>query len=344
MARLKRKKYNNTGIFTYEECEKVLAKTAKGLVYNIVKKYENGPLSSIFNEEEMTALAEDKMLITLRGIKLFEEKGKIKGAVEHLGAVRYFKTSFFNHSQKIYEKYARTDIRAGVKTYSGADAQSLAASRNTIHPENAIIIKKEVENILEEIKLRDEEANRKLIALAIENKERVEPEDLQKCHLIMDMILQGYEAREIKKKLNLTTSQYANQRKTAFSLARKSLPYTFDEIRPFFSQKTDNRIYRRDVKKRKRHIEKIDFKVQKKFFVESSIDGDNWENTLCLRMTVLDGDEPFRKVKPKTVPIKTISSTEKEASNIRRSLLKDSEHIITDKEQTQFVNEVMATA
>ena len=58
--------------FSLEKCQEVLEKVSKTLVYNIVKKYENGPLSSVFNEAEMQALAEDKMIITLNGIKLFE--------------------------------------------------------------------------------------------------------------------------------------------------------------------------------------------------------------------------------------------------------------------------------
>lgn len=331
--------------FSEREAYEVLSKIAKNLVYSTVKKYEDGPLSSIFNEQEMTALAEDKIIEVMRRIRLFNKNNKHKDGVNPIGATAYFKTSFFNHSQKIYEKYAKTDIRAGVQTVSGEEAQAVAAAKNVTMPENDFIIKSEIDSLIDKLKKADTEFNNEVKRRSKISGVKVSPEDLQYASIIIQRILEGYDAKDIKDELGLKTAKYSQKRREAFDLAKSMFEYNINELNEFFDQGEDLRIYRQDVKKRKRSLDDInELSVQSHFFVQSSNKGGSWKNTLCVTLVPYDGDEPVKhkNAKPKTLIIKEVSSDEQEAVFVRQKLMEESRNMDVKKEKKEYLKLIKA--
>lgn len=309
--------------FTQMQVIERLQRPASIVVYKTVQRYAQGAYSSIFNQAEMEALAQDIALEVTRRVLIWQKNPRHREAVEPRGCEAYFSKAFINHCQKIYEKYAKTDVRAGVQTVSSDEALAAAAAKNLETPENDWILQQEIDRVLQDLKEIDGRVN-ELVRVQAEREGRTpRPEELQYSHIILEKTLYGFEPNEIRKSINLSESDYARHRKAALDLAKERLGFTFNDMIEHFSNKEDYRIYTREVKKRKRSPNRQrNYQVSPNFYIQTSMDSKNQTATtsLFVRIDILEDEVITKEVKPKLIKLEEQSSSINNSNQVRELL------------------------
>lgn len=322
--------------FTQEEILNRLEKPAKKLVSGTVMRYANGAYANIFNDAEMKALAQDTALEVARRVMVWNKNNKAKGAVDPKGCEAYFSRAFINQCQKIYEKYAKTDIRAGVQTVSSDEALAVAASRNLENPENEWIIKGEIDKLLKELGDIDSRVNKLITEQAHREDRTVQPNELQYSKIILEQTLQGFEPNEIRELINLSAVDYARHRRSALELAKERINFSFEDMVEHFNDKVDHRIYTKEVKKRKKSKNRIrNFEVNPNFYIQSSMDQAKQlcTTTLYVRIDIMEDSEISKEVKAKLIKLEEIESNINKSNEVRDTMWAKTKSV-------DFVNEV----
>jgi hypothetical protein len=279
---------NSMGLLTDEEIDQKLAYKAKKCIYDALMKYENGPYASIFNEADMIALSQDIQMEVKRRVKIYQKDPTNQAAVNSRGMGNYYTTAFKNHLQKIYEKHAKTDSRAGVGTVSSDEALLIASSKNLIYPENHYLIMKEFQHVVSLLENKDKKYNDELIRKASLTNRTIEPREFSYNSIIIEKTLEGYSPSEIREALLLTKSDYAQKRDLALREAKECFAANYQDLKEHFDQTLDPRIYIRDVAKRlkKETRMKNDFKIRLSYYVENKVDKQTKELTSTLKVKV----------------------------------------------------------
>jgi hypothetical protein len=314
---------NNTKSITQEEVMERLAKPAKKLVAGTIHRYANGPLSSVFNESEVQALAQDTALEVCRRVMLWVKNKRTKGAVDPRGCEAYFSRAFINQCQKIYEKYAKTDIRAGVQTVSSDEALAVAASRNLETPEHDWILQGEIRRLLVEMEKIDHRVNDLVTNQAVKEGRNPRPEELQYSKIILEKTLLGYEPNEIRKEINLSEVDYARHRRAALELAKERIGFGFNDYVEHFNGKEDYRIYTKEVKKRKRSpTRNRNYTVNPNFYIQTSMNQEKQTaiTSLYVRIDILEDEQITKEVKPKLIKLEEHESNINKANEVRDAL------------------------
>lgn len=313
-----------------------LENSCKKMVSNTVQRYANGHYANVFNEAEMKALAADTALEVARRIEMFNQNPEQKGAVDPRGCDAYFCRAFINQCQKLYEKYAKTDIRAGVQTCSSDEALAVAASKNLENPENDWILKQEVTLMLHKMGQIDEKVNMAVLEQCERENRKPEPQELQYSKIILEKTLEGYEPNEIRKMINLSEVDYARHRRSSLELAKECVNFSLEDMIEHFNDKLDYRIYTKEVKKRKKSPNKArKYDVAPNFFIQSNIDhkNDQCTTSLFVRIDILDDQEVCKDFKPKLLKVEETVSSIAEGYQARENLWQKTKQI-------SFVNKV----
>lgn len=330
------KKGDKVAKFTQDEILKRLEKPSKKLITGTVLRYANGAYANIFNEAEMRALAQDTALEVTRRVMLWNKNKKTKGAVDPRGCEAYFSRAFINQCQKIYEKYAKTDIRAGVQTVSSDEALAVAASRNLENPENEWILRGEIDKLLKELDVIDNRVNQLVLEQCKKEGRDPHPAELQYSKIIMEKTLDGYEPNEIRAMINLSEVDYARHRRSALELAKERINFSFADMVEHFNDKTDPRIYIREVKKRKKAAGRIrNYTVNPNFYIQSSMNQVNKTCTtsLFVRIDILEDEDISKEVKAKLIKLEEIESSIDKSNEVRDEMWGKTKNM-------EFINQV----
>lgn len=303
------------------EVMKILEPARKKMIYNTIGRYQNGAMASIFNEADITALAEDVALEVARRVEVFNKSPRAKEAVNPKGARAYFCRAFINHCQKIYEKHAKTDTRAGIQTVSSDEALAVAASKNWIAPENDYLLKGEMKFLLDELKDIDDRINSRLETIASREERVLKPEEKQHSNVIISKMLEGFEPHEIRDLVGLTEVDYARHRKAALELCKEILPYEFNDMVEHFPQSMDYRLLTREVNKRKKAKGRVrNYSVKNHYYVESKMDNKKGlcKTTLFVQINVMEGEDKSPDFQPKKVKLLEEKTSFEKASEVRK--------------------------
>ena len=217
----------------------ILQEMIPSLVYQVVKRFENGHLASVFSHDEMTALAHQKVLDVLAKYR--------KGKVDMKGLRSYFKTAFKNHCQKTYEAHNGTDIRGSIRTVGSDEAMNVAMNLNLYNPEKQYIINDAMKMIYSELKKADIAYNSNL-------KQYASSMNLQYQHFfeIVKGLISGNTAEETCQELKMTMPEYLRQKRLALQHLKKSMPELLKDLFSEFEDPIDHRIHAQTVEKRSR--------------------------------------------------------------------------------------------
>lgn len=313
-----------------------LEPSCKKMIKSTVTRYMNGNYASIFNESEMTALAQDTALEVARRVEIWNKNPEEKGAVDPKGCIAYFTTAFINQCQKMYEKYAKTDIRAAVQTVSSDEALLVAASRNLENPENQWILKSEINQLLNELEKIDNTVNQAVLEEAKAEGRSPQINEYQYSKFIIEKTLNGYEANEIRDAIGLSDADYSRHRKSALELAKERVKLSYSDLAEHFSDQVDPRIYTKEVKKRKKIPNRIrNYSVKSNFYIQSKI-SENKEmciTSLFVRIDILEDND-----KTKEIPSKLIKIDETE--NSLEMSQKDREDMWNKTKDPNFIKKI----
>ena len=113
---------------------------ADKLVKKTVMQYQSSVYSTIFNKEELSALAEDLILEIANKI--------INNQVDEKGMFNYFKKSFNYKCQDKYKAHAHTQKRGHINLENKDVSDFQIDTLKSAGPENLINIKNELTDIL----------------------------------------------------------------------------------------------------------------------------------------------------------------------------------------------------
>lgn len=319
------------------------------IVKNTTSRYATGNLASIFNEADMFALAEDTALEVLRRVKIGQEDRNLKDSVDLKGCESYFKTAFKNQCLKIYEKYAKTDIRAGVQTVGSEEALAVAASKNLYSPEDSYLLNNQFGLVLKRLKESDQKYNNMVKLSAERNHRLVEENELQCFESIFNKLLEGYTAEETEAILKLSNSEFLRQKRMMFEFIKQEFPHLLSDMLEHFEIQEDYRVHVRDVNKRQKLKQASkDFKPKSLFYIHTTIKEKNkFVATLYASIDIYDRfDNKVSKIPSKLIKVKEEvgSDIEKEMSKIKEKLWSESKDqevsIFLQKERESYLIEV----
>ena len=278
------------------------------MVYNTVKRYQNGALANIFNEADMTALAEDTSLEVLRRVKIGLKDPNHVECVDLKGCDAYFKRAFINQCLKIYEKHAKTDIRAGIQTTGSEEAMAVATSKNLYSPEDSYIVDNQLGYIFESLKEADASFNQMITISAEKQAKEVGPSDLQHYESIVNLILEGLTAEESAEALKISVPEYLRQKRMCFEYIKQEYPDALDNLMEHFESREDLRVHVKEVNKRQKLKQEVkDYKAKANFYVQTKMEKDVFVATLYARIDMYDKYESrSNKVPSKLVAIKVV--------------------------------------
>lgn len=338
-------------MITDDEILARLRKWIPKIVYNTTSRYVGGALASIFNEADMTALAEDTSLEVLRRVKIGLKNPNHRESVDLKGCEAYFKTAFKNQCLKVYEKFGKTDIRAGVQTIGSDEAMAVAAAKNLYSPEDTYLMNNQLDMIFDTLKSTDEEFNNMVKTYASRSNREVSPTELQHFKPIFQYLLDGYTAEEIETKLGITNSDFLRQKRLLFECVKLKHSSALQDMKEHFECPEDYRVHVRDVNKRQKLKQAIkDFKPKFLFYVHTTVDSVNKEEftaVLYARIEMYDRfDNKSNKVPPKLLKIKEIkgSNPEQEMTKVKNILWQESRNSLlkkdVEKEAYSYLEEV----
>jgi len=338
-------KNKNLEILSDTEILAKLQKSIPRLVAGTVRRYENGHYASIFNWSDMNALAEDTALEVLRRIKIRQTTPENPEGVDLKGADSYFKMAFKNQCLKMYEKYAKTDIRAGIQTLGSEEAMAVAVSKNLYSPEDSYVLSNHFDLIKKTLLEADIYYNRFAYSQAEKFNRHPYPHEKQYYAEIFQKLLDGYTAEEIEKDLNLPNADFLRQKRLMCDYVRSKFPASLRDMREHFTIEEDYRIHTKEVNKRQKLKQAIrDFKPKFLFYVHSVVKDKLVEATLYARIELYDRFEnKTNKIPPKLVKIKSIqekNSTDN-LNKIKDQLWKDSKDSYIQKEVEKLAQDYL---
>lgn len=223
----------------YMNIIKILNDMIPSLVFQVVKRFENGYLAAVFSTDEMTALAHQKVLDVLAKYR--------EGRVDMKGLRSYFKTAFKNHCQKTYEAHNGTDIRGSIRTVGSDEAMNIAMNMNLYNPENQYILDDAMQHIYKELKKADIDYNNKL--QHFNSAMNLQP---QYFFDIIKGLMAGNTAEETCQEITLPMPEYLRQKRLALQHLKKTMPDLLKDLSSEFEDQVDNRIHAQTVEKRSR--------------------------------------------------------------------------------------------
>ena len=299
----------------------LLEPAKKKMISSTVRRYENGALASIFNNVEIAALAEDVALEVARRVEVFIKNPNADGAVDPKGAKAYFCRAFINHCQKMYEKHAKTDTRAGIKTVSSDEALAVAASKNLVTPENQYLLDSEMSFLIQELANIDLRINNRITTIAKTEGRIAKQEELQHSSIIIQKMLEGFEPYEIRNIIGLSEVDYARHRKAALDLAKDVIPNSLEDLLSHCESPVDYRILTRDVDKRKKSKNRVrNYSINNHYFVESSFDkkSGTCKTMLFVQIDVMEGESKSPDFKPHRIKLLEEKTPQAKAAEIRQ--------------------------
>lgn len=254
---------------------KILNDMTPSLVYQVVKRFENGHLASVFSSDEMTALANQKALDVLSKYR--------EGTIEMKGLRAYFKTAFKNHCQKTYEAHSGTDIRGSIRTVGSDEAMNIAINKNHYNPEKKYIIDNAMQAIYKELMKADIEYNKKL---SLYNSSM----NLQEQHFyqIVKGLLDGNTAEETCQQIKMEMPEYLRQKRLALQHLKKNMNDLLRDLQSEFESEVDNRIHAQTVEKRSRKASPENKTATFLFTKETIVDKRKTEVSLEVCVKIVD--------------------------------------------------------
>lgn len=311
------------------------------LVRDTVSRYQSNSLSSIFNEADMTALAEDTSLEILRRVKIGLNDPNHNDSVDLKGAVNYFKRSFINQTLKLYEKFAKTDIRAGIQTVSSDEALAVAASKNLYSPEDTYIVEDHMKKIFALLNKVDKEFNHSLIEYYKKLGKEVQISDLQHYEDIVRGVFDGNTAQDICTSIQISNADFLRQKRMAFEFIKTEMPTALEDMMEHFEVEEDYRIHTKDVNKRQKFKQEVrNYRPKILYYIGSKIDKDEdkFVATLYARIDMYDQYEnKSNKVVSKLVEVESLRSNpnEDEMKKVKDLLWKNSKNPETHQRMDQ---------
>lgn len=234
------------GLMTFEQINSILEKVSKVLISKTIARYTNGLYSHIFNENDLTGMANELIKMIGEGVAYYQQDPKHPEAINPRGMINYFKKSFINRTIKEYKKYAKTQKRAGVMTISSDEALTVAAAKNLVYPENNFILHQEILTVLDKLKGLDNKRNEETKRRHIMLNKPVSSNDLSYNYDIVFGLLNGEDAKEMAAKLSLSPNQYSKHKNTALIYAKKQFSSKYSDLIEHFNDEIDKRIYVND--------------------------------------------------------------------------------------------------
>lgn len=301
-AKPKTKKVIISDLDIYNRLKKWIPK----IVYNTTSRYANGSMASIFNEADMTALAEDTALEVLRRVKVGLVNSKDPECVDLKGCESYFKTAFKNQCLKVYEKYAKTDIRAGIQTIGSDEAMAVATSKNLYSPEDSYLMNDQLGKVRKKLQESDYEYNKIIIGYAERNNVSVVSSEKQFYSEIFENLLSGFTAEEIQEKVGINNSDFLRQKRMLFEFVKNSFPDLLADMMEHFEAPEDYRVHTKDVNKRQKMKQLIkDLKPKHSFYIHTTVKENKFVATLYASISLYDRfDNKTNKVPSKLVKVK----------------------------------------
>lgn len=303
---------------TSEEVFELLQPSIKKASSIMAKKYENSYYSDIFNIQEMRALAEDTALEVVRRVMVWNKNKKGEGAVDPKGMYSYFTKAFTNQCLKLYDKHAKTDIRAGIKTTGTDEAMMVAANKNTVNPEDQLILKSEINRVLSELEIIDNRVNALVDSQAKAEGREATTNELQHSSKILTLLLEGFSSEEIANILVLKENEFINHKKAALSLAKELVGESLEAFSEFFSKDLDLRIHTQDVAKRKLITNKrlkLDFKTN--YYIQTKFNEGKATTSLFVRIDITGDGKGIKTIDPKLIKIEEETTAEKKSEETR---------------------------
>jgi hypothetical protein len=305
------------------------------LVAQTVRMYEKGHLASVFSEDAMTSLANQKILDVLARYR--------KGKVDIKGLKSYFKTSFKNHSQKVYEAHNGTDIRGGIKTVSSEEAMTVAINMNLYNPEKQYIVHHTLNHVIKNLRSHDVEFNERVLKFNQDNTYK------QNFSGIIEGLLKGNTAEETCQQLGMINSDYLRQKRLCFDYLKKEMPDVLRSLFSEFEHEEDKRIHVQNVDKRNKRGKEGNT-IRESFVLREVKVGKSIEVSLIACLNVLDynGNNvmPPRQSELKTskqIVLEVKKANKNNIQDIKNNLLAISKTEITKikvkKEAELFLNE-----
>ena len=313
----------------YQNVLDILTQMVPFLVKNTVRLYEKGHLAAIFSEDEMTSLANQKMLDVLARYRA--------GKVDMLGLRSYFKTAFKNHSQKIYEAHNGTDIRGGIRTTGSDEAMNIAINMNLYTPEKQYMLQNTMKEIFKHLLASDVEYNEKLQKFNSGTLVR------QNYSGIIQCLLKGNTAEETEKELDMSNADYLRQKRLAFEFLKKNVPGLLQDLFSDFEVEEDKRIHTKVVEKRTRksapeNVWKLNF-----FILETELGRGKKQLDLTACVNVVDrfghSVHPPKEsniINGKKWVIKSEVTTKNNYAQVKNNLIQSSKHADTLVEANQL--------
>lgn len=306
-----------------------LQKSIPKAVFNTTYRYANGPLATIFNEADMTALAEDTALEVARRVKIGIDDPSHQDSVDLKGADAYFKMAYKNQCLKVYEKYAKTDIRAGIQTLGSDEAMAVAASKNLYSPEDNYVLGNQMDLIVASLDKADRTHNNTVMGYATKSGREVKAEELQHFTEIFKQLIEGYTAEEIESSLGISNSDFLRQKRLLFEFVKASHPLALDDMESHFDSQEDLRIHVRDVNKRQKLKQAVrDFKAKALFYIHATVNKQNeFVAVLYARIEMYDRfNNKSSQVAPKLLKVKEIKgkNVNEEMTEIKNRLWAES--------------------
>lgn len=345
---LKAKKQKEV-IPSQEEIMARLKKWFPKVVGQTVARYKNSSLSSVFNEADMIALAEDTALDVTQRIILgdkYPRKNQEKFTkIDMRGCESYFKTAFKNQTLKLYESYGQTDIRAGIQIVSSEEAMAVATSKNLYNPEDSYIVNDIMSQIKSILDASDAEHNVSVMTYYNKINEKPKPTDLQYYSKIVQQILDGNTAVQICESLQIDTAEFLRQKRLAFELVKTQMPNSLEDLLEHFECAEDYRVHTKEVAKRQKFEQEVkNYKTKVAYYVGSQIkstvvkgkNGKNkevstFEATLYARIDLYNKfDTKTNKVPSKLISVKTLTCDAEDENcmkSTKDSLMKDSKSL-----------------
>ena len=324
-----------------DEVMKLLEPSRKKMIYTTLARYQNGAMASIFNESDVTALAEDVAMEVARRVEIFNKNPRGREAVNPKGAYAYFCRAFINRCQKIYEKHARTDTRAGIQTISSDEAMAVASNKNFVSPENDYLLHGEMNFLLTKLKDIDDRINTRLETIALRENRVVKPEEKHHSYTIISKMLEGFEPCEIRDLVGICEVDYARHRKSALELCKEILPYDFNDMVEHFNSPMDLRILTREVNKRKKAKNRVrNYSLASHYYVESKLDQKNnsCQTILYVQINVMEGESKSPDFEPKKIKLMEEKTSQQKAAEVRQRFWNESRNTEL-KKKVQVIGE-----
>lgn len=329
---------NSNGFLTTEEIRKRLLGKSKKFVMEQFNRFKNSSLASYFTKEDLEEVVEEIIIEIADRVQQYQINPKDARAVNPRGMYQYFTKSFNNHCQKIYEKYAKTDQRAGVATVSSDEALAVAASKNLVYPEDRYVLNQEFLHVINKLEQIDENHNKKIHGQYNSVGKVPKANLLFHNAIIIQKLLEGYKPKDISSLINLTAAEYSQHKKHALELAKEHFGSDIKELSAHFDATVDHRFYYSTVKKRlkkEKRLENTDH-IDSNFYIHEKRTKDNLLISLCVRLDYMIGEDKLKDIKGKELSLYT--SKISLANETNELVLQEKNNLLNNIKNSETIN------